>query len=510
MKKTLRKTLCMILACALIGLTGCDLGDLAGGFSGGSQLGDGGNNAGNNGGQTGGNDGDDGAVVPLPEIPEAPQEERVVLPQQFDFTPQAVTSQYGYRYFAGLENGEKFLRFYFDLYNACTGLTEDKDVPVTIESLTVSETEKVDVELYVLKKLDFKKYGLTQEEALAVWKTFRAEYPEFYWLNNEVIYSESLLYLQVFEEYAKGSVRALLQDKIEKMANDCHSYLSPDMSAVEMALTVYDYVILNTHYAYIGNTDIPETAIWAHNLVGIADKGKGVCETYAKAFEYLCSLIGMETITVTGQAGQTEQERYGHAWNMIKLDGVWYTVDTTWGDQEKIGFLYRDWFGGNKTEFDSTHVADLPIEYGIEWQYPLPAVAEKSISPVRMQVGDTQKVYACIDYAFADIDDEQGVYTITLHPKTKVMEAEKNIQLHRTKVVMETAVLPKADTIKFIGMLSGNDTTPLDLRSVNGVTLWSNIELKDIAWTYPTMHKNGKNILTKGFAYYLADGQRKF
>lgn len=50
---------------------------------------------------------------------------------------------------------------------------------------------------------------------------------------------------------------------------------------------------------------------------------KAVCAGYAKATQYLLNLCGIECTYVTSDT---------HAWNLIKLEGEYYHLDTTWGD----------------------------------------------------------------------------------------------------------------------------------------------------------------------------------
>ncbi|MBQ3151109.1 MAG: hypothetical protein IJB86_07710 [Clostridia bacterium] len=57
---------------------------------------------------------------------------------------------------------------------------------------------------------------------------------------------------------------------------------------------------------------------------GILLKGKGLCQAYAQAYQYLCHRAGLWNITVSGG---------NHEWNMVKLeDGSTYHVDVTWAD----------------------------------------------------------------------------------------------------------------------------------------------------------------------------------
>jgi len=52
-----------------------------------------------------------------------------------------------------------------------------------------------------------------------------------------------------------------------------------------------------------------------------------VCEGYAKTMEILLEKAGIETYYVTGKANGG-----GHAWNIVKLDGDYFHIDTTWDD----------------------------------------------------------------------------------------------------------------------------------------------------------------------------------
>lgn len=65
-------------------------------------------------------------------------------------------------------------------------------------------------------------------------------------------------------------------------------------------------------------------------------KGKGVCEGYAALFSTLCELSGVECEIISGSSKNTPQDigkapsGRGHAWNAIKINGIWQLVDVTW------------------------------------------------------------------------------------------------------------------------------------------------------------------------------------
>lgn len=56
-----------------------------------------------------------------------------------------------------------------------------------------------------------------------------------------------------------------------------------------------------------------------------------VCQGYAEAFSLLCHKAGIQTEMVYGIA-DNGQSRESHAWNIVRIDGVWYQIDATWDD----------------------------------------------------------------------------------------------------------------------------------------------------------------------------------
>ncbi len=528
MKKRFIATLCALLLGASMGLTGCSFSfdSLLGGDSSSDDASSGSNGSGNsnttngnsgsiwdNGdtGDTGGsgNSGsssggiwdsgdtsgstDTTTPLPAPVVPDTSS--GVELPVEIDFAPQPLEEQYGYRYFYALEDGEKFCRFYYDLYTACCNL-QYEDVAAETYNVEDSEGNVSQRNLYIAATLNWAQYGLTQDEAIAVWKTARMEFPEFYWIDNEVTCGQKTLNVQIYEEYALGETRRALQTELEGVANACLDYLTADMSTVEIALTVYDYVVDTLQYAYVEGTTTPSEETWAHNIVGIID-GKGVCETYAKAYEYLLSLVGVETLTVSGAAGTGNSSAWElHAWNIVHIDGVWYTVDATWGDQQDTnGYIDRDWFGKDAASFATTHIFDpSTVAYSKAWQYEMPTLSDIALTPVRMAEteGET-KLYANLDGALADIQNGTGTYTLALVPDTTVT-AKTEAKVYLNKVYFAGGSLPEAATISLLGAttLGGTKTT---LSATSSVTLHSNLYLQDIKYSF-TIRKNGYTLST--------------
>lgn len=92
------------------------------------------------------------------------------------------------------------------------------------------------------------------------------------------------------------------------------------MSDYDKVVYIHDYLVRNISFIGDGEENL--------TVYGALCRGKAQCEGYAFTFKYLCTLAGIDCITVTGSNGAETL----HAWNMVDLDDIWYNVDTTWDD----------------------------------------------------------------------------------------------------------------------------------------------------------------------------------
>lgn len=118
----------------------------------------------------------------------------------------------------------------------------------------------------------------------------------------------------------------IVQNKVTEIVN---TLIKPEMKDYEKELVLHDYLVNNTTYdkrLYSGN--MPEDSYTAY---GVLINGTGVCQGYAEAMNRLLLSSGIESIMAVGEA-KDGSEWIGHAWNMVKLDGEYYHVDSTWDD----------------------------------------------------------------------------------------------------------------------------------------------------------------------------------
>lgn len=99
------------------------------------------------------------------------------------------------------------------------------------------------------------------------------------------------------------------------------------MNDYEKEETLYDWMIHNIDYDWSHNDVMASTPRESFTPYGGLVNRKAVCLGYATTFQLLMDLAGVECITVVGAAFQSTGD---HAWNMVRLDGNWYCVDSTW------------------------------------------------------------------------------------------------------------------------------------------------------------------------------------
>ena len=103
--------------------------------------------------------------------------------------------------------------------------------------------------------------------------------------------------------------------------------INGSMSEFDKVKAIHDYIVNNIQYASV--IDYNNHSLFTAE--GALTNKVAVCQGYAEAFSLLCYKAGIQTEMVYGVAdnGQTSES---HAWNIVRVDGVWYQIDTTWDD----------------------------------------------------------------------------------------------------------------------------------------------------------------------------------
>ncbi|MCM1267979.1 MAG: InlB B-repeat-containing protein [Bacteroidales bacterium] len=141
-----------------------------------------------------------------------------------------------------------------------------------------------------------------------------------YWSNGTIITALDFTYNNTYDDAAfQKSVTAAL------------SQVNGQMSDLEKAIVLHDYLTVNCEYDYdnLNANTVPSASYTAY---GILVNRIAVCQGYALAYKYLLNREGIDCYMVTSDS-------MNHAWNMIVLNGTYYQVDVTWDDptRDRIG-----------------------------------------------------------------------------------------------------------------------------------------------------------------------------
>ena len=316
---------------------------------------------------------------------------------EYDFAVRRGNSAYGYEALGTYPAyGERMQKLY-------------KDLTVTCEAFYYSnEDVALDDNYYVIGEFAAADYSLDLGQMSAVWKIFYVSNPLYYWLDAKIVSSGDTLLLTIADDYARAVDRREADTAIALMTEECMLLINDGMTELEKAVTITAYLVENMGYAYENDGTTPVNDMWAHCMAGFAVKGYGVCEAYAKSFMYFCLLSGVDCRMGSGYAGEA------HAWNYVKIDGVWYGADITWTDNSDDLAVY-DYFGISGSILFSTHTSHSSTVLSGNFIYEPPTLSEKSIEITALyKNGEYVGLYKSIDDAFAAMTDTEAEYEIKI------------------------------------------------------------------------------------------------
>lgn len=126
-------------------------------------------------------------------------------------------------------------------------------------------------------------------------------------------------------------------------------------SDYDRAVFVHDYLVGAVRYDKNGENES------RFDVRGVFSDRLAVCAGYAKAFQLIMQRMSIECFYVTGMAGEIS-----HAWNIVKLDGDYTSVDVTYDDP-----LLDGGEGTSHAYFGFTS-ADVAAARSVDSHYPYP------------------------------------------------------------------------------------------------------------------------------------------
>lgn len=111
---------------------------------------------------------------------------------------------------------------------------------------------------------------------------------------------------------------------LNEVADKLKPYFTEDMSDFDKELLIHDFLVRNCSY----DCDNEDSGLAFSCIVN----GSASCEGYAKATKFLLEKSGIECYNILGDAQNLEGKTETHMWNLVKIDGSYYYLDTTWDD----------------------------------------------------------------------------------------------------------------------------------------------------------------------------------
>ena len=158
--------------------------------------------------------------------------------------------------------------------------------------------------------------------------------------------------------------------QVEEIKNNIINNLKG--SDYDKIMQIHNYLVDNIEY------DSTYNAKGSYGIYGALIGKTCTCEGYAKSMKYLLNEAGIKCEIMQGTGTNNSGKTESHAWNCVRLEGIWYLVDATWDDPIITGngyktdqFKYRYFLKGTNT-FDKDHTLAYQFsEEGKEFEYPI-------------------------------------------------------------------------------------------------------------------------------------------
>ena len=240
-------------------------------------------------------------------------------------------------------------------------------------------------------------FYLTSADEDVISKVYHAllkDHPELFWVHNrEEVYTTSYKGTDYCRfspgyTYTEQEISEIMTE-MQNVVNEVNAEITQNTSDYDKVKMIYTYLIDHTEY---------EASDDDQNIAGVFWKKKAVCAGYARAVQYLLEQLGIPCIYVEGSARDSDE---GHAWNIVKINGQYYYVDATNGDQPS--FLEG---GAVQLEEHKTVIYDYLCPFPQEYEQVYTASDE---FPVPECTAADLNFYV-LNQACFDTYDEQQIY----------------------------------------------------------------------------------------------------
>ncbi|MBN7774224.1 immunoglobulin-like domain-containing protein [Clostridium aminobutyricum] len=191
------------------------------------------------------------------------------------------------------------------------------------------------------------------------------EHPELFYVRTEysidIEGKTATLYPSIIGQFKEAAAlttaKTDFNDVVTSAVENC---ILPGMTDVEKLLALHDWLVDHCQYnqqsSHTGSAD----TLTAYTAYGAMVDGDAVCQGYSLAMNLLLEKAGVPSYYVSGN---------DHSWNVVKIAGRWYHVDSTWADStpDRPGEVKHQYFLLSDSEIkDASHHSKWENRYDIK------------------------------------------------------------------------------------------------------------------------------------------------
>ena len=158
-------------------------------------------------------------------------------------------------------------------------------------------------------------------ELSEIYTRLRLDHPELFYLTGFHLrmmpgaeYGE-IVADYLFEKSKLQTHRQAISARVQRLVRE-----AAKLDEMGKLLWLHDFILENVRYDKLKKA-------YSHETIGPLTQGVGVCEGIAKSVKLLAAELGIPCVVALSAPG--EGQKYGHAWNVLRVKGKWYHLDAT-------------------------------------------------------------------------------------------------------------------------------------------------------------------------------------
>lgn len=191
---------------------------------------------------------------------------------------------------------------------------------------------------------------LEHQELADIYFLLRLDCPEiFYTVTFRYRYYEDSENIEMIPEYLFQKSKIIdhknaMDARVKRLARQAEK-----LNEKEKELFIHDFICQSVYYDKLKKP-------YSHEIIGPLGHGVGVCEGIAKSVKILCDALGIWCIVAVSEANPEKKIKYRHAWNIVRIGGKYYHLDTTFDNTLGRGETLRyDYFNLSDSQIFRDH-----------------------------------------------------------------------------------------------------------------------------------------------------------